>query len=96
MLRRSEICTFMIAGVALSLTDTPALALTANPAALHRIADRCHLPRSNLHFDRSGRLHFQPRPDERYRRVDCAMRGLRRAGLGEALGVGFVEHRSAR
>jgi hypothetical protein len=46
-------------------------------ALLNSIADNCRLPRDFFHL-KDDRFYIQPRPDENYENVDCALGAVKR------------------
>jgi hypothetical protein len=73
-----------------ALAGMPAASPAQQRTTLDRIAERCHLSKSIFHISQDRMLHFQPPSNERYHRVDCALRALRETGLERTLPMGFV------
>jgi hypothetical protein len=72
-----------------------AVAPAERRARLDRIARHCHLPASVFIVAPDASLHFRPSSGARYQDVDCALRGVRSAGLSPDMPMGFVGNEAA-
>ncbi len=88
MLKRADICSILII-MPLSVCGCATQANT-DVAEISRIEAKCGVQKGTLRLDEKVGFKFDPDPNEKYEKVDCALTEIRTSSLSRHMKYGFV------
>jgi hypothetical protein len=88
MPKRTDISSILII-VAISLCGC-AEDISADLKEISRIEGKCGLKTGSLSLDAKAGLKFNPEPNEKYAKIDCALTEIKTSGLSRHMKYGFV------